>query len=88
MVARDRPGGWVSTSQLKKLIPNYISLTEQDLQDSLTRDGEQLWHQIVGNIISHRTTEGNVIAEGYAVYTRRGIEITDAGRAYLERMRR
>jgi hypothetical protein len=88
MVARDRPTGWVSTSQLKKLIPEYTKLTEDDLQDSLTREGEQLWHQIVGNIISHRTTEGNIIAEGYAIYERRGIQITDAGKAYLERMKR
>ena len=88
IAARDRPTGWVTTSQLKKLIPSYITLTDDDQKDSLTREGEQLWHQIVGNIISHRTVEGNIIAEGYATYERRGVAITDAGRAYLERPRR
>ena len=87
-VARDRPGGWVSTRQLKKLIPQYIKLTPEDLEDSLTRDGEQMWHQIVGNIISHRASEGNIIADGYAIYRDNGIEITDAGRDRLKRLRR
>ncbi len=88
MVARDRPEGRVSTSHLKKMIPDYIKLTDEDWEASPTRKGEAMWHQIVGNIISHRTAEGNIIAEGYATYTGRGIEITDAGRAYLQRLRR
>jgi hypothetical protein len=88
MVARDRPGGRVSTSHLKKMIPDYIKLTDDDWEESSTRKGEALWQQIVGNIISHRTTEGNIIAEGYATYTGKGIEITEAGRAYLQQLRR
>ncbi len=88
MVARDRPTGWVSTSQLKKLVPRYITLTDDDRQESLTREGEQLWQQIVGNIVSHRTSDGNIIADGYAIYSSKGIQITDAGRAYLQRFQR
>jgi len=87
-VARDRPGGYVSTAHLKKMIPDYTKLTEEDWEVSATRKNEALWHQIVGNIISHRKVEGNIIAEGYANYTGKGIEITDAGRAYLQRLKR
>jgi hypothetical protein len=88
IVARDRPDGRVSTSHLKKMIPDHAKLTDEDWEESPTRKGEALWQQIVGNIISHRTAEGNIIAEGYAVYTGKGIEITDAGRAYLKRLAR
>jgi hypothetical protein len=87
-VARDRPDGRVSTSHLKKMIPEHIKLTDDDWQESPTRKGEALWQQIVGNIISHREVEGNIIAEGYAVYTGKGIEITDAGRALLKKLKR
>ena len=87
-VARDRPNGWVSTTQLKKMIPQHVTLTAEDLEDSSTRDGEQLWHQIVGNIVSHRTTEGNIVAEGYAIYIDNGIRITPAGLDHLKKLGR
>jgi len=87
-VARDRPDGRVSTSYLKMTIPDHVKLTDEDWEESPTRKGEALWQQIVGNIISHREVEGNIIAEGYATYTGKGIEITDAGRAYLKKLGR
>jgi hypothetical protein len=83
-VARDRPDGRVTTARLKKMIPDYIKLTQDDWAGSGTRPNEALWQQIVGNIVSHRTTEANIIAEGYAIYENRGITITDAGRRYLK----
>lgn len=85
-IAAAAPDGKVTTSQLKKLIPDYIKLTDGDLKPSKTRPNENMYHQIVGNIISHQKSEGNIIADGYAEYTGIGIKITDFGRRYLEKM--
>jgi hypothetical protein len=82
-IAGSRPNGEVSTHLLKQMIPDYINLTPGDLNPSPTRPNEQMWHQIVGNIISHRENEGNIIGDGYADYTGTGIRITQAGRLYL-----
>jgi hypothetical protein len=82
-IAANRPGGEASTDTLKELMPDYIELTEGDLKQSPTRRNEQMFHQIVGNIVSHRESEGNIIYDGYATYTGNGIKITDKGRAYL-----
>jgi len=84
-LARSRPNGEISTTELKQEIPNHAELTEGDLAPSQTRPNELMFHQIIGNIISHRESEGNIIGEGYAEYTGDGIRITDAGRAYLTR---
>ena len=39
------------------------------------------------NMISHEEAGGNIVREGYAEYERGGLQITDAGRAYLKKMR-
>lgn len=83
-VAAAHPSGEVPTSQLKKMIPKYVHLTAKDLEPSKTRPNEQMWQQIVGNIISHREEDDNIIGAGYAEYTGEGIRITDAGRAIIE----
>ncbi len=43
-----------------------------------------MFHQIVGNIVSHHENEGNIIAEGYAEYTGDGIKITASGLIHLK----
>jgi hypothetical protein len=83
-IAATRPGGEASTTLLKEEMPDYVKLTPDDLKPSSTRRGEKMFHQIVGNIISHKESAGNIIAEGYAEYTGDGIRITDAGRAFLK----
>ena len=37
------------------------------------------------NIISHEEAGGNIVREGYAEYERGGLQITDAGRAFLKK---
>lgn len=86
-VANAQPSGQISTARLKKMIPQFITLTPDDLAPSKTRPNEQMWHQIVGNIISHRDQEDNLIGAGYAEYTGTGIKITDSGRALLKKKR-
>ena len=41
---------------------------------------KEMWEQQVRNIVSHRRTAGNIIAEGYATRFPRRLTITEAGR--------
>ena len=79
--------GEASINQLKKRIPDFIKLTEGDQKQSDTRQNEELWEQIVRNIVSHKGTEGNIVAEGFANSPSRGkLRITDAGRLHVKNM--
>ena len=81
------PNGEATISQLVKHVPSEVSLTAGDRQQSGTREGEQLWEQIVRNIVSHQKTEGNIIAEGFANSPSRGkLRITEAGRKHVQNM--
>lgn len=76
-----RPNGEATIEYLKRRVPSVISLTDGDRQQSVTRPNEELWEQLVRNIVSHKATEGNYIAEGYLTAPSRGrLRITDAGR--------
>ena len=39
------------------------------------------------NMISHEEAGDNIVREGYAEYERGGLQITDAGRAFLKKRR-
>ena len=84
-IAASMPGGEATTTTLKEKVPDLVELTHDDLKQSNTRPSEKMYHQIIGNIVSHHESDGNIIHEGYATYTGSGIKITDAGRAYLRR---
>jgi hypothetical protein len=61
-------------------VPEFVNLTDDDRQPSKTRDGEELWEQIVRNLQSHHKAEGNIIAEGWVEHLRRGqYRLTEAG---------
>ena len=77
--------GECSIADLKAEIPNYIDLSAEDRVQSTTRPNEEMWEQQVRNLISHRTTPGNIICDGYADYTGNAIKITAAGRAHIKR---
>lgn len=79
--------GEATTVQLKKKVPAEVNLTAGDRQQSDTRENEELWEQIVRNIVSHKKTEGNIIAEGFANCPSRGrLRITEAGRRHVANM--
>jgi hypothetical protein len=76
-----RANGEATIGYLKNQIPNLVNLTAGDREQSLTRPNEELWEQLVRNIVSHKATEGNYIQEGYLTAPSRGrLRITDAGR--------
>jgi hypothetical protein len=85
-ICADSPDGEETTAQLKRMVPDYINLTPDDLARSPTRPNEAVWEQIVRNIVSHRKTEGNIICEGYAEHRPGAIRITNAGRLHLKHM--
>lgn len=80
------PGKALNTTELKSAIRASVSLFPGDLAYSITRS-DQLIDQIVRNIVSHRTTSGNIISDGLATYddsVRPGIlRLTPAGEHYL-----
>jgi hypothetical protein len=84
-ILANEPSGEATTNQLKKLVPKHINLTIGDRAQSDTRENEELWEQIVRNIVSHKKTEGNIIAEGFANSPSRGkLRITPAGRLHIQ----
>jgi len=74
--------GEATHKYLRQHVPTFISLTPGDRAPSETRDGEELWEQIVRNIKSHAGAPGNYITEGYLSAPSRGrLRLTPAGRA-------
>jgi len=83
-IADAQPSGVASFRRLYDEIPNVVKLSASDMEESDTRPGEPMWHQIVRNIQSHHAAEGNYIAEGYLEHVPRvGYRITYAGRRLL-----
>ena len=73
--------GEAKLSVLKKLVPNVVTLSADDLAQSETRPNEPMWEQRLRNIKSHAPIEGNYIREGYLTAPSRGVlRITDAGK--------
>jgi hypothetical protein len=75
------------TATVKKHVPSFIKLTPEDHEPSGPRPGEELWQQVVGNIVSHRKLSSeNFVNRGLLAYEARKLRLTDAGRAYLKKL--
>jgi len=85
-ILSEKNNGKATITELKHQIPDYTNLSEADRELSMTRPNEEVWEQQVRNIISHRNSEGNIIAEGYATYDPEdhSLKITDRGRVYIK----
>lgn len=84
-VLADEPRQTASVKTLVNRVPEFIELTDEDLEPSLTRENEAVWEQRVRNLKSHDKTEGNVFAEGFVEYVAKGTyRLTEAGRLHLE----
>lgn len=78
------PNKAASTSDIKAHVPNFINLTPDDRDASETRPNEELWQQVVGNIVSHRNeSPENFINRGLIEYNGGQWSLTAAGAAYL-----
>lgn len=79
------PGGEGTVRQALEELGDVLDLSVADRAASQTRRGEELWEQQVRNLVSHRTTPGNIICEGYATYSpvTKKLKITPSGWAHL-----
>lgn len=79
------PDHRATTEQLIENALEFFSPSEIDLQPSRTRPTQPQWHQIVRNVISHRTGTQSLFAAGLANRTHNGLVVTDLG---MDRLRR
>jgi hypothetical protein len=82
-IAAARPNREAETTTIKKHVPEYVRLPPEDLKPSKARHAEQIWQQIVGNVISRKNGATSIFSMGYAERLPNGIRVTDAGVAYL-----
>lgn len=82
-IASQQPGRSASTRFLKKEMSKYTEFSVEDLRRSKSRPQERIWQQIVGNVVSHRKSRGGPFAQGYAVKTETGLQVTVRGLHYL-----
>lgn len=82
-LAAARSSGQISTTALKEFMIDKFKPTEEDALP--TANGHTpLFDQIIGNLVSNRSTATSMFSLGYAEYTGDGIAITQAGRDFLE----
>lgn len=82
-IASRAPRRTASTELIKQEVPRYYPLSVLDRRPSPSRKGEELWQQIVGNVISHQKTAMGLFGRGYATRTEDGLSVTDRGVDYL-----
>ena len=80
----DAPNGFMTTTELIKKLEIYMRPAGEDVK-ILENRSDTRFSQIIRNIVSHKRTRTNLIGAGWADYdaTRRGLQITPAGRAHL-----
>jgi hypothetical protein len=78
-----QPNGRLDT---KDLIGELEEMFKPEGEDAKLLDGrhDSRFSQIVRNMVSHKDVPNNIIALGYVTYVKPGMEITDAGRAFLK----
>jgi hypothetical protein len=79
------PNGEATIRAVKANLPKFRRLSSQDLAASPTRRNESVWEQQVRNIVSHRNSPGNFIADGLLTRRPRRLAITPLGRRRLAR---
>jgi hypothetical protein len=81
-LAAKRPTGEIATADLIAELGEIFHPSGQDAQILHSRH-DTYFSQKVRNLISHRGSPSNFIANGYAEYSGEGIRITDKGRKLL-----
>jgi len=72
---KGQPGRTATIYQIKKALPNFLTLSNDDRELSGTRPNEEMWEQQVRNIVSHRNSPGNAVYEGDLVYSPRRLSL-------------
>jgi hypothetical protein len=76
-------GGEATISQIRKALPNYIELNDNDRQPSPSRPGEEIWEQQVRNLVCHRQSHGNAVKTGKLKYKPRRLALADTPQGSL-----
>ena len=81
----DQMSGFMKTGDLIQALELRIRPHGEDAE-ILKNRSDMKFSQIVRNIVSHRSSPTNLIGAAYATYdkVRRGLTITDKGRAYVK----
>lgn len=82
-IAARCPSHSATTEYIKQQVPQYYPLSPADRRRSLSRRQEEVWQQIVGNVISHQKTLSGLFGMGYASRTDDGLSVTKNGLDYL-----
>jgi len=83
--AARNPNRTVSMQQIREGVATMYPLSRADQIRSKTRPAEQLWQQILRNVVSHRSGVNSIFAKGLAEKVGNGIRITNAGLSHLKR---
>jgi len=84
-IAASFPNHIATTTEIKERVPRYHNLTHEDHVPSKTRHNEELWQQVVGNIVSHQESSRSIFNMGYAERTRDGIRVLEKGLSMLRK---
>jgi len=76
-----QPNWYITTSKLKRILPEIMKPTWEDLKISKTRPGETKFIQIIWNLKSHKTFLKNWLAEEVEWW----FKITKEGKQYLKK---
>jgi hypothetical protein len=79
-IAALQPECRVTTTFVKNEVRRFYPLSSADRKPSLTRNKEQLWQQIVGNVIVHKSP----FSQGLAVRSSGGLRLKEKGLDYLK----
>lgn len=84
-IANSKAGGFITTSDLIGELEAVFNISGEDAE-ILDGRSDTKFSQIVRNMISHKKSESNFIAQGFAEHDveKHGIQITVAGRKLLE----
>ena len=76
-------GGSAPIGQIRQKLGHYIELNDQDRARSTTRPSEEVWEQLVRNIVCHRESEGNAVKNGDLIYKPGRLELKDSPQSDL-----
>jgi hypothetical protein len=72
---KEKSSGQASIKELVRVIPERVTLSEDDLAQSTTRPNEAIFEQQVRHITSHKGSPGNAIFEGKLVAIPSGLAL-------------
>lgn len=82
LVMVQQPKMEISTSNLIKILPDYIAVPD-DVAASTASRNDSKFSQLVRNLKSHKDAKGNFINQGYAEPIPRGFRATEKGRQFV-----